>query len=69
MKKTDTYPTSSNIHADPYFRDYDLPYFIDMAPLEAAMRGLCVLLGLVMAQGGQPRPLDEVIINRLRRSV
>ena len=60
MKKTDTYPTSSNTHADPLLRDYDLPYFIDMAPLEAAMRGLCVLLGLVIAQGGQRRLLDKV---------
>ena len=60
MKKTYTYPTSSNTHADPLLRDYDLPSFIDMAPLEAAMRGLCVLLGLVIAQGGQPRLMDKV---------
>jgi len=60
MKNTYTYPTSSNTHADPLLRDYDLPYFIDMAPLEAAMRGLCVLLGLVMDQGGQPRLMDKV---------
>ena len=60
MKNAYTYPTSSNTHADPLLRDYDLPYFIDMAPLEAAMRGLCVLLGLVIAQGGQPRLMDKV---------
>ena len=60
MKNSYTYPTSSNTHANPYLRDYDLPYFIDMAPLEAAMRGLCVLLGLVMAQGGKPRLMDKV---------
>ena len=60
MKETYTYPTSSNTHADPLLRDYDLPYFIDMAPLEAAMRGLCVLLGLVIAQGGKPRLMDKV---------
>ena len=60
MKNAYTYPTSSNTHADPLLRDYDLPYFIDMAPLEAAMRGLCVLLGLVMAQGGKPRLMDKV---------
>ena len=60
MKNTYTYPTSSNTHADPLLRDYDLPYFIDMAPLEAAMRGLCVLLGVVIAQGGQPRLMDKV---------
>ena len=55
MKKTYTYPTSSK-----FYTDYELPYFIDMAPLEAAMRGLCVLLGLVIAQGGQPRLMDKV---------
>ena len=60
MKNAYTYPTPSNTHADPLLRDYDLPYFIDMAPLEAAMRGLCVLLGLVIAQGGQPRLMDKV---------
>ena len=60
MKKTDTYPASSNTHADPLLRDYDLPNFIDMAPLEAAKRRLCVLLGLVVAQSGQPRFMDKV---------
>ena len=60
MKKTYTYPTSSKTCADPLLRDYDLPSFIDMAPLEAAMRGLCVLLGLVIAQGGKPRLMDKV---------
>jgi len=60
MKNTYTYPTSSNTHADPRFRDYDLPSFIDMAPLEAVVRGLCVLLGLVIDRGGKPRLMDKV---------
>ena len=60
MKNAYTYPTSCNTHADPLLRDYDLPSFIDMAPLEAAMRGLCVLLGVVIAQGGKPRLMDKV---------
>ena len=55
MTKTYTSLTSFKPYAD-----YDIPRFIDMAPLEAALRGLCVLFGLVMSQGAKPRRVDKI---------
>jgi len=47
MKTTHTYLTHP--------QDYYLPEFIDLAPLEAAYRGLCVLFGLLLDQGRHGR--------------
>ena len=65
MKKFYTSSTSSKHRAqnpnaqDPY-RDYELPSFIDLAPLEAALRGLCALLRVVVAQGCQSGRMARV---------
>ena len=65
MKKFYTSSTSSEYRApnpnvqDPY-RDYELPSFIDLAPLEAALRGLCALLRVVVAQGCQSGRMARV---------
>jgi len=40
-------------HTYPQPHDYYLPEFIDLAPLEAAYRGLCVLFELLLDQGRQ----------------
>lgn len=42
---------------------YDLPEFIDMAPLNAALRGLCALLSVMLSQGnygGRNGKLDRL---------
>ena len=65
MKKSYTSSTSSEYRAPnpnvqgPY-RDYELPSFIDLAPLEAALRGLCALLRVVVAQGCQSGRMAKV---------
>ena len=65
MKKPYTSSTSSEYRAqDPNvhdsYRDYELPSFIDLAPLEAALRGLCALLRVVVAQGCQSGRMAKV---------
>jgi len=49
MTYLNTYPAHHAQHAEPdvkadLYANYDLPQFIDMAPLEAALRGLCALV-------------------------
>ena len=68
MKKTYTSLTSSDPHANHLRGDYELPSFIDMAPLEAALRGLCALLRLVVAQGGRPGHVHKVSL-KVRQAV
>lgn len=61
MTYTPSHPSSHLNH--PELASYDLPEFIDMAPLNAALRGLCALLSVVLGQGnygGRNGKLDRL---------